>query len=341
MNRAVHRLLKALSEPDVHLDLIKSRQLSNLKAIDPLKRLYRTLDTKIYNEGREVDFRIYFPCEEAFESIDLEGFVQKHPEAAYRNMNDNRYPVLLFIHGGGFTTESVDSYNRVCWNLARHTNHVVVSVDYELAPEQRFPRQVEDCYAVARAVFTDRTILHVNPDEITIIGDSAGGNLTAALCQMARDRKEFIPKRQILIYPCLNNDYSLDSPYKSVIENGTDYLLTRLNMEDYLEFYQASDEDRKNPYFAPLMAEDYSELPKTLIITAEFDLLRDEGEEYARRLERAGVPVTLYRIIDAIHGFFLLPPAYPAVKKAYGFINEFLSEVDSGVSNKENQVADT
>lgn len=341
MRRAVHRLLKALSEPEEHLDVIRSRQMMNLKALDPLKHLYRTLDTKIYNDGREVDFRIYFPCEESYEAIDREHFMENHPETAYRNMNDNTYPVLLFIHGGGFTTESVESYNKVCWNLAKHTKHVVVSIEYELAPEQRFPRQVEDCYAVARAVFTDRTILHVNPDEITIIGDSAGGNLAAAVCQMARERKEFMPARQILIYPCLNNDYSLNTPYQSVIDNGTDYLLTRMNMEDYLNFYQSSSEDRKNPYFAPLMAADYHGLPKALIITGEFDPLRDEGEEYGRRLKDAGIFVNLHRIEDAVHGFFLLPPAYPAVRKTYEYINDFLSEDGIGVSNEENQVANT
>lgn len=341
MKRAVHRLLKALSEPDEHLDLIKSRQLMNLKALNPLKRLYRTLDTKIYNGEREVDFRIYFPCEEAFEAIDKDRFDEKHPETAYRDMKDNTYPVLLYIHGGGFTTESVNSYDRVCWNLAKHTGHVVVSIEYVLAPEERFPSQIEDCYAVAKAVFTDRTILHVEPDEITIIGDSAGGNLGAALSQMARERGEFMPKRQILIYPCLNNDYSLNTPYQSVIDNGTDYLLTRMNMEDYLNFYQSSSEDRKNPYFAPLMAEDYRGLPKALIITGEFDPLRDEGEEYGRRLKDAGVPVTSHRIEDAVHGFFLLPPAYPAVRKTYEYINDFLSEDEIGVSNEENQVANT
>ena len=107
----------------------------------------------------------------------------------------------------GFVTESVESYNRVCWNLAKHTKHVVVSIDYPLAPEHRFPTQIEDCYAVAKAVFTDRSILNTVPEAITIMGDSAGGNLAAAVSLMARDRGEFLPLRQILIYPCVNNNY--------------------------------------------------------------------------------------------------------------------------------------
>lgn len=341
MRRSVQLLLRALSNPEEPLDVIKSRQLMNLKAIDPLKKLYRTLDTRIYNGEREVGIRIYFPFEEAYEALGAREQLEKQPELEKRTMEDNTYPILLFIHGGGFTTESVDSYNRVCWNLAKHTRHVVVSIDYVLAPEQRFPGQLEDCYAVARAVFTDRTILHADPERITVIGDSAGGNLTAALCMLARDRGEFLPGRQILIYPCLSSDYSMNTPYRSVIENGSDYLLTRRNMEDYLELYQSSPGDKQNPYFAPLNAQCFGGLPKTLVITGEFDPLRDEGEEFARRLRRDGTPAVLHRIADGVHGYFLLPSFYPAVRETYGYINEFLSEDEERVSDEKEQVENT
>ncbi|MGN0399735.1 MAG: alpha/beta hydrolase [Blautia sp.] len=324
MNKTMHKVLKALSDPDTKLDLQKSRRIMNMKILDPFKPFYRTLDAKIYNEGREVPVRIYFPNEESYDTVDIEAYQRKMQNTDTADMGDNTYPVILYIHGGGFVTESVESYNRVCWNLAKHTGHVVVSVDYPLAPEHRFPAQIEDCYAVAKAVFSDKTLLNVEPDRITLMGDSAGGNMAAVLCQMARDRGDFIPGSQILIYPCTNNDYSPSSPFSSVHENGRDYLLTRQNMADYLDLYQSCEEDRRNPYFAPLLAADFSGLPRALVITGEFDPLRDEGEAYARKMKEAGVEVTHHRIKDGIHGFFLLEPVYPAVRETYDYINEFL-----------------
>lgn len=315
MNKAKQILLKALSSPDSRLDVEKSRKLMNLKALDPLKPFYRTLDTKFYREGREIPLRIYFPDSESYQTAEA---VQKG------DTTDNIYPVLLYIHGGGFVTESVDSYSRVCRNLAKHTRHVVVAIDYPLAPEHRFPTQVEDCYAVAKAVFADRNLLNADPDSITIMGDSAGGNLTAAVTLMARDRGEFAPPRQILIYPCVNNNYRENNGFASLMENGQDYLLTRQNMADYLDYYQSSERDRENPYFAPLLAEDFTNLPKTLIITGEFDPLRDEGEAFAAKLAKGGNQVEYHRIADGIHGFFLLETFHPAVKKTYEYINEFL-----------------
>ncbi len=338
MNKALQVLLKALSEPEADMNLRRTRYLMNLKAIDVFKRFYRTIDDKIYNNGVEVPLRIYFPDEDSFDTVDIDAYCKKHKDIDRRKMIDNTYPVLLFFHGGGFVTESVETYNRICWNMSRNTQHVVVSVDYRLAPEHRFPTPFDDCYAVAKAIFTDQTILHVKPENITIIGDSAGGNLTAAVCQKARDTGDFKVYRQILIYPCTGNDYSDSTPFASVRENGFDYLLTQKNLQDYMNLYQGKDEDRLSPYFAPLQADDYHDLPAALVITGEYDPLRDEGEEYARRMEAAGVPVCMHRIKDAVHGFFLLTTLYPAVKETYEYINEFLKEVGNSVPGKENTV---
>lgn len=338
MNEALKKLLKALSNPEEELDVIKSRQLMDLKKLDPFKHFYRTIDYKIYNGDHQVPTRIYFPSEESFETVNIEEYQRSRAHIDMGKMVDNTHPVLLFFHGGGFATESVESYNRICWNMAKATGHVVVSVNYRLAPEHRFPAGLMDCYAVAKAVFQDQTILQVKPERITVIGDSAGGNLAAAVCQMARDRGDFAPQRQILIYPCLNSDYSDDSPYASVRENGRDYLLTQRDMIDYLELYQSSPEDRQNPYFAPLEARDYSNLPRTLVLTGEFDPLRDEGEEYARRIRRAGGWARSRRIADGVHGFLMMPLRYPAVKELYEQINDFLKEVSAGVSDTEKQM---
>ena len=299
INKSMRKVLKALSFDGIEVEA--SRHLANLKAIDPMKIFHRTIDGKIYNEGYEVPVRVYLP----------------------RQKETDGLPVMLFFHGGGWVTESIDNYERICARMAVATNHIVVSVGYRLAPEYKFPVGLEDCYAVAKELYTGK-IAGIDPEQITVIGDSAGGNLAAALSLLARDRGEFLPKRQVLIYPALYGDYSDASPYPSVRENGSDYLLTAGKMRDYIELYASSEKDKKNPYFAPLLAEDYKNQPKTLILTAEFDPLRDEGEDYGRKLSEAGNEVEIHRISDALHGYFALGIKYYHVKESFELINEFL-----------------
>ena len=160
--------------------------------------------------------------------------------------------------------------------------------------------------------------------DIVLIGDSAGGNLAAAVSLMARDRGEFLPRRQILIYPAVGNDYSENSPYPSVHENGTGYLLTAKRVQDYLALYRSSEEDLKNPYFAPLQATSFAEQPDTLLITAQYCPLRDEGETYGQKLRDEGGYVEIHRIPDVLHGYFSLPVRYGPVKQTYEIINRFL-----------------
>lgn len=309
INKATRAVLKALSYGEIHVN--SSRVFANIKALDPMKPFYKTIDTKIYNGEHEVPIRIYMPGEDVSQAAGMSG---------------NTLPVLLFMHGGGWITETVDNYDRVCAALAKNTGQAVVSVGYRLAPEFPFPAGLEDCYAVAKAIYTNRFLLNIDPERITLIGDSAGGNLTAAISLMARDLGDFMPKRQILIYPALNNDYSESSPYPSVMENGTDFLLTQQKLVQYLDLYQSSPEDRQSPYFAPLLAKDFSHQPRTLIITGEYDPLRDEGEAYGKKLEAAGVDVEVHRIKDALHGFFALGIKYLHVEESFKIINQFLNE---------------
>lgn len=322
INEAAKAVLKALSY--AHLDLPAARRFAEIKSFDPLRGFYKTIDHKFWNGDYEVPTRIYIPDEAVRNG---------------RDMELNTFPVLLFFHGGGFVTESVDTYNRVCWNLAKATAHVVVSVDYRLAPEHRFPVALEDCYAVAKAIFCERAIMNVNPERITVIGDSAGGNLTAALCQMARDRGEFAPQRQILIYPCVDTDYGENSRYPSVVENGTDYLLTRMDMAEYMKWYQSCEADLENPYFAPIKAKSFADLPRTLLLTAEYDPLRDEGEAYGQKLSQAGVPVIHHRIPDALHGFFVLGLHDQPVQECLGYINSFLKEARNDAASEKGEMA--
>ncbi|MCI8834124.1 MAG: alpha/beta hydrolase [Ruminococcus sp.] len=299
------KILKALSFDGIEVEA--SRHLADLKKLDPMKIFYRKIDEKIYNGDHEVPVRIFFP-----------------DEKAYEGQEPGKRKVLLFLHGGGWVTESIDNYERVCARMADATNHFVVAVEYRLAPEYPFPAGLEDCYAAAKAIFTNRFLLNVEPENITLIGDSAGGNLAAALSLMARDRGEFLPKRQILIYPATYNDYSENSPFASVRENGTDYLLTKGKMQDYLSLYAGDPSDRQNPYFAPYLAENLENQPDTLILTAEYDPLRDEGEAYGRRLLEAGNRVWIHRLKEALHGYFALGIKHGHVQESFELINAFL-----------------
>lgn len=303
INKMMRAALTVLSYPelDVRKNYPLERELVKI-ASRRLKKpaLYRIWEHRVTRDGHEIPVRIFTP------------------EA------DNSHLVLLFFHGGGWVTGSIDSYDGICADMASETGRVVVSVDYRLAPEYRFPEGLEDCYAVTREIFMNDGLLDTKPKEIVLIGDSAGGNLAAAVSLMARDRGEFLPARQILIYPAAGNDHSDNSPFPSVKENGNGYLLTSKRVRDFLELYRNSEEDLQNPYLAPLMADDLSEQPDTLIITAEYCPLRDEGEEYGRRLKMAGNRVTVFRMPDALHGFFSLPPGFAHVRKAYELINQFL-----------------
>ena len=258
------------------------------------------------NGGHEVPVRIFLPGQET----------------------NRRLPVLLFFHGGGWVTGNIESYSPVCNALARAVGCIVASVDYRLAPEHPFPTGLEDCYCVMQELLKNSWLLRARPEDVTIIGDSAGGNLAAASSLMAYARGGLMPSRQILIYPATADDHSESSPFPSIHENGEGYLLTSKKICDYMDLYLPDKERRKDPYAAPLNAPDLSSQPRTLVITAEFDPLRDEGEAYARRLREDGVSVELYRMPDALHGFFSLPPRFSQVQKAHNLIRGFLPSAD-------------
>lgn len=297
------KIVKILSIP--HLNFKKNYKLYR-KIISffnpPIKNEYRTLDHKMVVEGREIPVRIFLPEESQSKKV------------------------LIFFHGGGWVTGDIDSYTNVCRNMANKTNHMVVSVDYRLAPENPFPKGVEDCYYVAKEIFRRPDILNCKKEDITLIGDSAGGNLAAVVSLLARDRGEFYPKRQILIYPATNYDHSETSPYDSVHENGYDYIMTSKRIQDYLDLYVKTEEDKLSPYVAPILSTDLKNQPDTLIITAQYDPLRDEGEAYGYKLKKFGNDVKIYRVKDAIHGFFSTPINIEQQSKAYRWINSFLNE---------------
>lgn len=301
MNKHNRNILKALSADGIEVKA--SRTLANLKSISPTKVFHKTLEAKVYNDGYEIPIRAFLPRKKEIDD--------KH--------------LLLFFHGGGWATESIDTYARACNLLAYETDCVVVAVEYRLAPEHKYPIPLEDCYAVAKALFTGELVDNLNPESITIIGDSAGGNMAAAVSLMARDRGDFFPKNQILIYPATCLEYE-NPPFRSVYENGSDYILTMGKMKDYVNLYLNNEEERKEKYVSPLRETDFSNQPRTMIITAEFDPLRDEGEAYGKRLLNAGNEVEIYRLTDAIHGFFSLGVRSQHMRDSIELIKQFLKE---------------
>ena len=301
MNKRNKNILKVLSMDGIQVKA--SRKLANLKTISPMKVFYKTMDAKVYNGDYAIPVRAYLPRKQ--------------------DMDDMK--VILYFHGGGWATESIDTYAKALHLLAYETDCVVIAVEYRLAPEHKYPVPLEDCYAAAKALFTGELVPDINPDKIIIAGDSAGGNMTAAVSLMARDRGEFSPKNQILIYPATYLEY--ENPlFRSVYENGSDYILTMGKMRDYVNLYLNNEEERKEKYVSPLCETDYSNQPRTLVITAEFDPLRDEGEAYGKRLLNAGNEVEVYRLNDAIHGFFSLGMKSQHMRDSISLIKEFLKE---------------
>lgn len=309
MRKITKKLLKACSAEE--LNVVEARKMADLKAVGSGKRLHRTIDAMVVREQYEILTRLYFPNKESM-SLCISG--------------ENALPVILYIHGGGWSTDGVDNYGRICNKLARYTEHLVISIDYRLAPEYKFPVGLLDCYEVVRAVCMDQFAYAINHSNITVMGDSAGGNLTAVVCQMARDQGEFQVRNQVLIYPVVNNDYSEQSPYGSIVSKGEEFVLTAGKMRDYLSLYKSGEEDLENPYLAPILAKDFMNLPRALVITAENDPLRDEGEDYGKRLREAGNEVEIYRVDGAIHGYFGVGINSPYVRETLGFIDRFLKE---------------
>ena len=224
------------------------------------------------------------------------------PVRIYRPDGKAPLPALVYFHGGGWVIGSLETHDGSCRDLANRVGCLVVSVDYRLAPEHRYPAAAEDCFAATKWVAENAAALGVDPKRIAIGGDSAGGNLTAAVALMARDRRGPALRHQLLIYPVTDADFTRAS-YR---ENAEGYLLTTKAMEWFWGHYVPDAAQRKEAYASPLQAKDLAGLPPAFVITAEYDPLRDEGEAYATRLQEAGVRTMAKRYDGAIHGFFAM-----------------------------------
>jgi acetyl esterase len=255
------------------------QQMEERKVPAPVQSVAATEDRTVPGvDGNAIPVRIYWP-----------------------EVGGDPLPVVVFFHGGGWVIGGIDSHDGTVRSLVNQTGAIFVSVDYRLAPEHPFPAAPEDCYAATQWVVNHADELNVDPTRVAVAGDSAGGNLAAVVPLMARDRGGPALAFQLLVYPC--TDFDIDK-YPSMTENAEGYFLTQDVMIWFYENYITDDAHRADPYAAPIRATNLSGLPPALIITGEFDPLRDEGEAYAQRLREAGVDVTSTRYDGMIHGFF-------------------------------------
>lgn len=221
------------------------------------------------------------------------------PIRVYAPAGPRPLPIIMYFHGGGWVIGDLDVTDMRCRLLAEWGGCLVISVDYRMAPEHPFPAALDESFAATVWAAENAALLGGDADRLAVCGDSAGGNLAAAVTLLARDQGGPSIKFQSLVYPVVDHD--LTRP--SYIENGQGYGLTRDTMEWYWDQYVPNLADRSNPLVSPLRAADHRGLPPASIITAEYDPLRDEGEAYAEALRAAGVPVELKRYGGMIHGF--------------------------------------
>jgi acetyl esterase len=223
---------------------------------------------------------------------------------------------MVYFHGGGWVVCDLDTHDVVCTAIARRAGAVVVAVDYRLAPEHKFPAAVIDCYAATIWVAANAERLGIDSKRISVGGDSAGGTLGTVVSLKSRDENGPAIALQVMVYPVTDLSSFATPSYDEFAEG---YQLTKAEMEWFRGHYLSSMEDVRDPYASPLLATDLGGLPPALVITAECDPLRDEGEAYAKRLEEAGVPVTCTRYAGMIHPFFslsgVIPQAFDAIQQ--------------------------
>ncbi len=282
------------STPEEARESIRARTV----ILGPFDEVAAVADHRVPVEGGEITVRMYSPG------------------------GPGPHPALVFYHGGGWVIGDLYTHDGICRSLTNAAGCVVASVDYRLAPESKYPVAAEDSYAALRWLVANTARLGIDPRRVAVGGDSAGGTLSTVVALMGRDRGGPALVHQVLIYPATSSD--LDTP--SYHENATGYLLTREAMRWFWRQYLSREEQGTEPYASPLLAPSLAGLPPALVITAECDPLRDEGEAYAARLRAAGVPVTLTRYPGMFHGFFrmtrLLDKARAALDEVAGSLRK-------------------
>jgi acetyl esterase len=296
MARLIGGLINKFRVPGQLPTVEESRQqLANLsKLLDaPAPDLAGTEDRTIPAEPAPVPVRIYTP----------------------QDGGDTPRGVLAYFHGGGWIQGSIETHDGICRRLAAWSGCVVVSVEYRLAPEHKFPAGLNDCYAVYRWLLDHAGEIGGDPARVAVGGDSAGGNLAAAICYMAEKDGIRMPAHQVLLYPGLDFRMATHS-HESLAET---YMLSKMRMDWYTGLYLNSDDEKSDPRASPLQAGDFSGWPTATVATAGFDPLRDEGKEYADALTAAGVAAD-YRCFEGMfHAFCSMPKVFPQADEALRF----------------------
>lgn len=245
------------------------------------------------------------------------------PIRIYTPKGKGPFPVFIYLHGGGFVIGDIDVGNTVCCNIANGSNCIVVSVGYRLAPEHKFPVALQDSIKATKWVADNANSINADSSRIAIGGDSAGGNMATVISSLSR--KEGYPsiKYQVLIYPMTNMDFDT----KSYRENGEGYILTRESAMWFVRQYLNDEEEKNNPLVAPMLAENLEGLPPALIITAQYDPLRDDGSLYASKLIEHGVDVEYKCYKGMIHGFLWMTEIIKQGEQAIDHIANRLSSV--------------
>jgi acetyl esterase len=233
------------------------------------------------------------------------------PVRIYRPSDDTALPVVVFFHGGGWVIGDLESHDHMARTIAAKAECVVVAVDYRLAPEHKFPAAADDAWAALEWVATHAEELGVDAARIAVAGDSAGGNLAAVVAVQARDSEHVEVIQQVLLYPVVDGD--CERP--SMEENAEGYMLTRNAMDFFHEQYATTDDDRRDPRYSPINA-DLAGVAPAVVVTAEYDPLRDQGNAYAVALTEAGVDVVHTQYDGMIHGFFSMDAGLDTAKQA-------------------------
>ncbi len=285
-------------EPELSLLSVSDlRSILNLSSSAPPLPLTRVEERELPLNGRTLTARLYA----SHDARDL--------------------PVVVYFHGGGFVLGTLATHDHICRKLALESGLAILAVDYRLAPEHGYPAAIDDAYETVRYVAEHGAILGVDGARLAVAGDSAGGNLAAVACLMARDRGGPTVAHQLLIYPV--TDAACEAPSYDVYGKG--FTLTADLMRSMWRLYLRG-ADPSEPYASPLRAPSLERLPSATVITAEYDALRDEGIAYADRLRQSGVEVVHQHCADLVHGFAAMWPGLEPARTALTFAGQRLAQ---------------